>query len=59
MSVVTLTACEQQKQDSTEVGAMPKQILDKATNNINAAQATAAEKMKAVEIIDAPADETK
>jgi hypothetical protein len=38
-----LTACEKQKQASAEVGAIPKQIIDKATNDINNAQALAAE----------------
>ena len=45
----TLVACEQQKQASAEVGAIPKQILDKATNDINAAEVLAAKKMQAVE----------
>ena len=53
----TLTTCEQQKQASAEVGAIPKTIIDKATNDINAAQALAAEKMQAIENVDAPADE--
>lgn len=48
-TLLLLSACEQQKQASSEVGAVPKQILDKATNDINAAQALAAEKMKAAE----------
>ena len=51
-----LTACEQQKQASAEVGAVPKQILDKATNDVNAAQALAAENAKAIERVDAPKD---
>ena len=55
----TLTACEQQKQASAEVGAIPKTIIDKTTNDINAAQALAAEKMQAIENIEAPADEAK
>lgn len=55
----TLAACEQQKQASAEVGAIPKTILDKATNDINAAQALAAEQAKALENIEAPADEAK
>ena len=42
----TLVACEQQKQASAEVGAIPKQILDKATNDINAAEVLAAKKCK-------------
>ena len=55
----TLAACEQQKQASAEVGAIPKTIIDKATNDINAAQALAAEQAKALENIEAPADEAK
>jgi flagellar hook-basal body complex protein FliE len=50
----TLIACEQQKQASAAVGAIPKQILDKATNDINKAQALADEQAKALEHIDAP-----
>lgn len=56
LCAVTLTACEQQKQASAEVGAIPKTIIDKATSDINAAQALAAEKMQALENIDAPGD---
>ena len=56
---LTLTSCEQQKQASAEVGAIPKTIIDKATNDINAAQVLAAEKMQAIENIDAPADAGK
>ena len=55
----TLTACEQQKQASAEVGAIPKTIIDKATNDINAAEALASEKMQAIEGVDAPADVVK
>ena len=55
----TLTACEQQKQASAEMGAIPKTIIDKATNDINAAQALAAEQAKTLENIEAPADEAK
>lgn len=50
---IILTACEQQKQASAEVGAIPKQIIDKATNDISKAEALAAEQLKAVENIDA------
>jgi hypothetical protein len=56
LCAITLTACEQQKQASAEVGAIPKTILDKAKNDINAAQALDAEKAKALENADAPAD---
>ena len=54
MLAVTLTACDKQKQASAEVGAIPKQIVDKATNDINNAEALIAEKMKAAENLDSP-----
>ena len=57
--LLLLTACEQQKQASAEVGAVPKQILDKAKNDINAAQALTAEKQKEIENVDALADAGK
>ena len=53
---MTFTACEKPKQASAEVGAIPKQILDKATNDITKAEATAVEQLKAAESVDAPAD---
>lgn len=53
---MTLTACEKEKQASAEVGTIPKQIIDKATNDINNATALAAEKLKAVESEDSPTD---
>ena len=59
LCAVTLSACEQQKQASAEVGAIPKTILDKAKNDINAAQALEAEKAKALENIEAPTDAGK
>lgn len=37
------------KKASAEADAIPKQIIDKATNDINKAEALAAEKMKPVE----------
>jgi len=49
MCVVVLTACEQQKQASAEVGATPKTVIDKATNDIAAAQELAAQQVKAIE----------
>lgn len=55
VSFLFLSACEQQKQASAEVGAVPKQILDKATSDINNAAAVAAEQAKAAEDLDAPA----
>ena len=46
---ITLNACEQQKQASAEVGAKPKQMIDQVTNDLNAAQKLAHEKMKDTE----------
>jgi outer membrane lipoprotein-sorting protein len=57
--VVTLSACEQQKQASAEVGAIPKTIIDKATNDLNNAQTLEAEQRKALENVDAPAEAEK
>ena len=54
--LMLLTACEQQKQASRDVGAVPKEIIDKATNDINAAQELTNEKMKDAENEDSPAD---
>ena len=59
LCAVALTACEQQKQASAEVGAVPKQIMDKATNDLNKAQALEAEQRKTLENVDAPADGAK
>lgn len=59
LCAVALSACEQQKQASAEVGAIPKTILDKATSDINAAEALAAEKMQALENVDAPVEAEK
>lgn len=59
LCVVTLSACEQQKKASAEVGAIPKTIIDKATNDIKAAEALVAENQKALENIEAPADSGK
>ena len=59
VSFLLLSACEQQKQASTEVGAAPKQILDKATTDINNAATVAVEQAKAAENVEAPADAEK
>ena len=59
LCAVTLTACEKQKQASAKVGAIPKTIIDKATNDLNNAQVLAAEQRKAVENVDSPADAEK
>ncbi len=52
--IMTFAACEKQKQASAEVGAIPKQILDKATNDINKASELEAERLKATEAEIAP-----
>ena len=59
LCAVTLTACEKQKQASAEVGAIPKTIMDKATNDLNNAQLLEAEQRKALENVDASATEGK
>jgi hypothetical protein len=52
----TLSACEQQKQASAKVGAIPKKIVDKATSDINAAEALAAKQTEALKDIETPAE---
>lgn len=52
--IANLTACEQQKQTSAEVGAVPKEILDKATSDIQNAEALTAQNLKVMENLDAP-----
>ena len=59
LCVITLSACEKQKQASAEVGAIPKTIMDKANNDLNNAQALEAEQRKALENVDTPADAGK
>ncbi len=44
-----LAACEKEQQTSTTIGTVPKQIIDKTTDDINKANALAAERMKAAE----------
>ena len=58
-TLMLLSACEQQKQASAEVGAIPKSIIDKAKNEIKAAETAAAERAKALENVEALADEAK
>lgn len=53
---MSLIACEKEKQASAEVGAIPKQIIDKATNDINNAAVLTAEKLKAAESENSPED---
>lgn len=52
LCLLSLSACEKEKQASAEVGAVPKQILDKAASDINAAAAIADERLKAAERLD-------
>ena len=59
LCAVTLSACEKQNQASAEVGAMPKQMMNKTTNDLNNAQVLEAEQRKALENVDAPAVEKK
>lgn len=47
--LLTLNACEKEKQASAEIGAKPKQIIDKVTNDINAATVLEAEKLQVIE----------
>lgn len=54
LCLLSLSACEKQKQASAEVGAVPKQIIDKVTNDINAATVMTDERLKAGENLDAP-----
>lgn len=54
LSIASLAGCEQQKKASAEVGAVPKQIIDKTTQDINNAQALATENLKTLENLDAP-----
>ena len=56
---LNISACEQQKQASAEVGAVPKTIMDKAKNDLNNAEALAAEQRKSLENVDAPAEAEK
>jgi hypothetical protein len=59
LGLMTLNACERQKQASSEVGAIPKQIIEKATNDINAATNISAQRLEAVESLDVHQDQAK
>lgn len=54
MSLVMMLGCEKERQASAEVGAKPKQIIDKVTDDINNANAIANENLKAAEEIHQP-----
>ena len=56
---LALTACEKEKQDPTTIGIVPKQIIDKTTNDINQATTIAADKLKAAENEAEPEDVEK
>jgi hypothetical protein len=56
---LSLSACEQQQQASRDVGAKPKVIIDKVTNDLNAAQELANDNMKGAENEVTPADVEK
>lgn len=56
LGLMTLNACEKQKRASAEVGAKPKQMIDKAANDINAATAASAQRLQAIEHLDASQD---
>lgn len=56
LCAATLSACEKQKQASAEVGAIPKTVMDKATNDLNNAQTLETEQRKALENVDAQTD---
>ena len=59
LCAATLSACEKQKQASAEVGAIPKTVMDKATNDLNNAQTLETEQRKALENVDAQTDAGK
>ena len=59
LCIVTLSACRKQKQASAEVGTVPKQILDKATNDLNNSQTLETEQRKVLENADASANAGK
>ena len=52
--LLSISGCEKEKQASAEIGAKPKQIIDKVTTDINNATAIATENLKAVEDATAP-----
>jgi hypothetical protein len=56
---LSLSACEQQQQGSRDVGAKPKEMIDKVTNDLNAAQELANDKMKGAESEEALEDSRK
>ena len=59
LCVIALSACEKQKEASAAVGAVPKQIIDKATKDVNNAAAISDRQLKAVESETSPTDAEK
>ena len=57
--MIALSACEKQKEASAAVGAVPKLIIDKVTNDVNNAAAITYQQMKAIESETAPAEAEK
>lgn len=52
-ALVAMSACDKEKQASAEIGAVPKQTIDAAAAEINAASAAAAASLNEVEKLDA------
>lgn len=50
---IVLTACEKEEKVPPTIGTVPKEIIDKATNDLNNATAIAADKLKAAETEEA------
>lgn len=49
MCILSIVGCEKERQASAEIGAKPKQIIDKVTTDINNATAIANENLKTAE----------
>ena len=54
MCALSIIGCKKERQASAEVGAKPKQIIDKVTTYINNATVIANENLKAAEDASAP-----
>lgn len=52
LCAIILSTCEQQKQASTQVGAIPKSVVDKTNNDLNNALLLEAEKRKVLENLE-------
>lgn len=53
---LTLTACKEQQEASAEIGAKPKQMIDKATQAAESIEAAQALTLKKTEAIDREAE---